>query len=142
MTTTNTIDTTLTENVFQLFSQVNNLKQEKKEKTAPLYAEIATIEKQFNSQVYSLEQELNDIKEQYSSFAHDLAINSGQCPCSRWGGHLAPSEVDMDEKGINLTWIQENNYGRDDYDYFSATWEQLLAYEKTQIPLEIIEIEV
>lgn len=115
--TTNTINTNenITNNSFittinQHFSQVLNLKQEKIDKTAGLYAQISVIEKDFNSQIYAIEKEINDIKERYSSFAHELAIKDGKCPCSRWGGDLEPNEVDINEEGIHLTWIQENNY--------------------------------
>lgn len=130
----------LKENVSQYFDNIKKLKQEKIDKTASLYAEISVIEKDMNSKIYQQEKELDAVKEKYSSFAHDLAIDSGDCPRSRWGGYLEPNEIDIDEKGIHLTWIQESPYGRDSYDYFSATWEDLILWEAKQLPTEVIYV--
>jgi predicted phage-related endonuclease len=126
----------------QHFSQLKKLTQEKKDKTAELYSEISTIEKNMNSQIYAVEKEIEAIKEKYMGFAHDLSISANSCPRSRWGGYLEPSEVDIDENGIRLTWIQEHPYGRDEYDYFSATWDELFEYEKNQLPTETIEVTI
>jgi hypothetical protein len=144
-TTSNNIDTNiennqLTNTVGQYFEQIKSLKQEKKDKTAPLYAQISVIEKSIDSQLYELDEELEALKEQYSDLAHDLAIQAGQCPRSRWGSYLAPNETSINEEGITLTWIQENPYGCDNYDYFTATWKDLLQYEATKQPMEVIEL--
>lgn len=128
--------------VTQNFANIKSLKQEKIKLTSNLYAQIAVIEEKVNSQVYVIEEKLADFKEQYSNFAHDLAIESGNCPRSRWGGYLEPSEVEINEKGITLTWIQENPYGCDNYDYFTATLEELLKLEATQLPTGIIFLNV
>ena len=132
----------LTKIVTQNFANIKSLKQEKIILTSNLYAQIAVIEERVNSKVYAIEEQLADIKEKYSSFAHDLAIESGNCPRSRWGGYLEPNEVEINEKGITLTWIQENPYGCDNYDYFTATLENLLKLEATQLPTGIISVNV
>lgn len=124
------------------FSNVKKLKQEKKDKTASLYEQISIIEKDINSQLYQYEQEIDLIKEKYIDFAHDLSIKAGSCPRSRRGGYIEPNESNIDEKWIHLTWIQESRYGRDEYDYFSATWEDLLICESKKLPTEVIYVNI
>lgn len=134
--------TEISQHVNQYFSQIKLLEQEKKDKTVDLHAQIKAIEKELNSKVYAVEKELDKLKEQYSEFALELAIEANDCPRSRWGSYLDPTETYIKEDGIHLTWIQENPYGRDNYDYFTATWEDLLEYEAKQQPVEVIEVKI
>lgn len=126
------INTDLSQIVSQHFEQIKKLEIDKKEQTSDLYSQIRSIESSFNSQVRNVENKLDDLKEKYSEMAHELAIEEGECPRSRWGGYLSPNEVDIKATGIVLTWIQSNPYGCDNYDYFEATWDNLLAYEAKQ----------
>lgn len=134
--------TEIANTVTQYFAQIKTLEQEKKDKTADLYSQIKIIEKDMNSKVYAVENALDKIKDKYTEFALELAIEANDCPRSRWGSYLDPSETYIKEDGIHLTWIQENPYGRDNYDYFTATWEDLLEYEAKQQPVEIIEVKI
>lgn len=125
-------NTDLSQIVTQHFEQIKQLEADKKEQTAGLYTQIRTIESSFNSQVRTVEEKLDELKEKYSEMAHELAIEEGECPRSRWGNYLSPNEVDIKTTGIVLTWIQSNPYGCDNYDYFEATWDNLLSYEAKQ----------
>lgn len=129
-TQTNTPD--LSTIVTQHFEDIKQLEENKKEQTSGLFAQIRAIESSFHSQIRVIEKQLDSLKEKYTEIAHDLAIEENECPRSRWGGYLTPNEVDIQANGIVLTWIQENPYGCDHYDYFEASWTDLLAYEAKQ----------
>jgi hypothetical protein len=119
--------------ILQSLSKVKDLKQEKIDKTSQLYSEISIIEKPINSQIQVAEYEIETINNQYSDFAHYLAIEANKCPQSRCGSYLDPTETNLNEAGIELVWIQDNPYRCCDlYDYFTATWSELLAYESKQ----------
>lgn len=118
--------------VTQYFNDIEQLKNDKKSSTADLYKQIRDIETSFDSQIRQVDKKLDALKEKYTSLAIDLAEEKGECPRSRWGSTLTPDEVDIKAEGIVLTWIQENRYGRDYYDYFEASWDDLVAFESKQ----------
>lgn len=122
---------TYTQTVNQYIEQVQQLESNKKEKTADLYAQIRVIEQSFNSQIRTIENKLQELKNKYIKIAHDLSIEKNSSPCSRWGSYLDPDEINFTSDGIILTWIQSNPYGSDHFDYFEASWEELLDYEAT-----------
>lgn len=118
------------ETITQQLSQINQFKNDCKEQTKALYAQIKSIEDSFNRNIKLIENKIENIKEQYYQFAWDLAIENQKAPRTRSGGYMTPDEVSLDEEGIHITWYESNPYGRDYYDYFSASWDEILEFKK------------
>lgn len=116
--------------VAQQFSSIAKLKEEKKAETADLYTHIRNIENVFNSKIHYVEEQLNTLKDKYQELALELAIEAGECPRSRWGDYEDPDEVEVKVNGLEIAWNYENSYGCSSYDYYLATWDDLVKLEE------------
>lgn len=116
-------------NVAEQFSNIVKWKEEKKAETADLYVHIRNIETVFNSKIHYVEEQLHTLKDKYHDLALELAIESGQCPRTRWGDYDDPHEAEVKENGLELAWSYENSYGCSSYDYYLATWDDLVNLE-------------
>lgn len=116
--------------VAQQFSDIARLKEEKKAETADLYVHIRNIETVFNSKIHYVEEKLQELKDKYQELALELAIEAGECPRSRWGDYEDPDEVEVKQQGLEIAWNYENSYGCSSYDYYVASWDDLVKLEE------------
>lgn len=123
---TSTLGTTVAEQ----FSTIVKLKEEKKAETADLYVHIRNIETVFNSKIHYIEEQLAKLKDKYQELALELAIEAGECPRTRWGDYDDPHEAEVKQNGLELAWNYENSYGCSSYDYYLATWDDLVKLEE------------
>ena len=121
------------EKINELSSKIQTLKDEKKIKLSPVIEQLKIIEKHFDSQIYECNNSIQKIQNEYYDLALDVAINNQKCPVSRNGSHLTPNEVNIDDEGVNLTWIHEHPYNCDTYQHYTASWSEILAFQQKQL---------
>lgn len=94
------------------------------------YQERRALELAHNKKLKEPENFLSSLESQYKELAWDLAIEENECPKSRWGQPLEPTDVNVTPEGIVLTWEEEHPYHASTYHYFTASWEQLFQGEQ------------
>ena len=68
------------------------------------------------------EQVLCSILGRLQGEAKELAIHTESCPRERWGGHMEPSDITVQEDGLHLSWDINECFAPA---HFLATWEML-----------------
>ncbi len=117
------------ESVTLILNNLEVLKKEKDLNLEPLKLKIKKINDEYFIKENQQRIALQKIEEQYQDLAEELAIENDACPCSRWGSPLSPNEVEITLDGVKLTWIKYNDYGSDNYDCYTASWDDLIALE-------------
>ena len=123
------------ESISKFLSELNQLEHDCKEKTKALYHQIKAIEDTFNQKIKLINKQFEETKEIYYPFAFDLAIEKQKAPKTRSGSYMTPDEVSVDEEGIHLSWCDYNPQGSDHYDYFSASWDEVLEFQKRTVDI-------
>lgn len=94
------------------------------------YKERYALELAHNKKIKEHEDFLYELENQYKELAWDMAIEAHECPKSRWGQPLEPTDVNVTTEGIVLTWEEEHPYHASNYQYFTVSWEQLFQGEQ------------
>ena len=115
--------------VISAFKNIKILESEEKSLKEPLEKQLKEISSSYNKKYREYESFLEKMKEKYSDYAHDIAIENGECPRSRSGGYLMPNEVIVSMEGLSLEWVEERAYGCDRYEYYKVSWTDLFDYE-------------
>lgn len=124
----NTIKSKIDE-INNVFNKIDENKAEEVALLVPLQNEIKEIRKTYEQKNKKEELFLSELKEKYSDYARDLAVEKNKCPYARNGSYLNPSDIEINKDGLVLEWIEERQYGCDNYTYFEASWSDLLEYE-------------
>lgn len=93
------------------------------------YEQKRVLENAYHKKVHEHTSFIYDLEQQYTELACSIAEESGQCPTSRWGHALPPTEVTVKEEGLQLMWEDSHPYHASSYHYFTATWQQLIQGE-------------